>query len=143
VEATCTRVLVISRGELVANGAVSDLLAAGRGLSTYVVEAAGHGVADSLSRLSGVDSHTVEDLDGRTCVRLSVAGEGELRPEIFRMATEKRWVLWELHREKATLEQIFRELTADTDRSPPDADPQDADSPNADSEARDSGEVSS
>jgi hypothetical protein len=29
------------------------------------------------------------------------------------MATEKHWVLWELHREKATLEQIFRELTGD------------------------------
>ena len=114
VEATCTRLIIISRGELVANGGVSDLLTAARGLSQYVVEAAGTGVADALSRLPGVDSHTSEELDGRTRVRLSVAGDGELRPEIFRVATEKQWVLWELHRERATLEQIFHELTADT-----------------------------
>ena len=113
VEATCTRLLIISRGQLVANGAVTDLLAAGRGLSSYMVEAEGPGVADSLGRLPGVDSHTSEEIEGRTRVRLSVTGRGELRPEIFRMATEKQWVLWELHREKATLEQIFRELTAD------------------------------
>ena len=96
-----------------ANGAVTDLLAAGRGLSSYMVEAEGPGVADSLGRLPGVDSHTSEEIEGRTRVRLSVTGRGELRPEIFRMATEKQWVLWELHREKATLEQIFRELTAE------------------------------
>ena len=39
--------------------------------------------------------------------------ERELRPEIFRLATERGWVLWELHRERATLEQVFRELTMD------------------------------
>ena len=118
VEATCTRVMIISRGQLVANGAVSDLLAAGKGLSTYMVEAAGQGVAESLSRLPGVEAHTAEAVDNRTRVRLSVAGDSELRPEIFRMANDKQWVLWELHREKATLEQIFRELTEDTGTDP-------------------------
>ena len=114
VEATCTRLIIISRGKLVADGAVTDLLAAAGGLSQYIVEAAGQGVAEALSRLPGVDSYTSEDLEDRTRVRLSVAGDAELRPEIFRMATEKQWVLWELHREPATLEQIFRDLTADT-----------------------------
>ena len=114
VEATCTRLLIISRGELVADGGVGDLLASGKGLSTYMVEAAGPGIAEALSGLPGVESHTTESVEDRTRVRLSVAGEAELRPEIFRMANDKQWVLWELHREKATLEQIFRELTADT-----------------------------
>ncbi len=113
VEATCTRLLIISRGQLVANGAVADLLATGRGVSQYIVEAAGSDVAETLSQLPGVDSHTSEHVEGRTRVRLSVAGEEELRPEIFRTATEKEWVLWELQRERATLEQIFRDLTAD------------------------------
>jgi len=115
VEATCTRLLIISRGQLVANGPVSDLLESGKGLSTYVVEAAGEGVAEALGDLPGVESHTAESVEDRTRVRLSVAGEAELRPEIFRMANDKQWVLWELHREKATLEQIFRELTVDTE----------------------------
>ena len=29
------------------------------------------------------------------------------------MANERQWVLWELHRGQASLEQLFRELTAD------------------------------
>ncbi len=123
VEATCTRLLIINRGSLVASGTVAELLAAGKGMSQYTVEAEGEGVAEALSRLPAVDSHTAEQIEGRTRVRLAVAGSDELGPEIFRMANERHWVLWELHRGQASLEQLFRELTADADeageQSPP------------------------
>ncbi len=115
VEATCTRLLIINRGSLVASGTVADLLSAGRGMSQYTVEAEGDGVAEALSRLPGVDSHTAEQVESRTRVRLSVEGAKELRPEISRMANERQWVLWELHRDQASLEQLFRELTVETE----------------------------
>ena len=115
VEATCTRLLIINHGSLVASGTVAELLSAGRGVSQYTVEAEGEGVAEALSRLPGVDSHTAEQVEGRTRVRLAVAGTVELRPEIYRLANERQWVLWELHRGQASLEQLFRELTAETD----------------------------
>jgi ABC-2 type transport system ATP-binding protein len=115
VEATCTRLLIINRGALVASGTVAELLSAGKGMAQYTVEAEGDGVAEALGRLPGVDSHTAEQVEGRTRVRFAVAGRNELRPEIFRMANERRWVLWELHRGQASLEQLFRELTADAD----------------------------
>ena len=117
VEATCTRLLIINRGSLVANGTVADLLAAGKGMSQYTVEAEGEGVAEALSQLPAVDSHTAEQIEGRTRVCLTVAGSDELGPEIFRMANERQWVLWELHRGQASLEQLFRELTADADET--------------------------
>ncbi len=118
VEATCTRLLIINRGSLVASGTVAELLSSGgRGLSKYTVEAEGAAVAEALSRLPGVDSHTEEQVEGRTRVQLTVAGDDELRPEISRMANEHQWVLWELHRSQASLEQLFRELTADADES--------------------------
>jgi ABC-2 type transport system ATP-binding protein len=117
VEATCTRLLIINRGSLVASGTVAELLAAGKGMSMYTVEAEGEGVEEALSRLSGVDSHTTEQIEGRTRVHLTVTGSDELRPEIFRMANERQWVLWELHRGQASLEQLFRELTADADEA--------------------------
>ncbi len=126
VEATCTRLLIINRGSLVASGTVSELLSAGKGMSQYMVEAEGDGVAEALSRLPGVDSHAVDQVEGRTRVRLSVAGSTELRPEISRMASEHQWVLWELHRDQASLEQLFRELTAETDAKPHDGEPPDA-----------------
>ncbi len=118
VEATCTRLLIINRGSLVASGTVAELLSSGgRGLSKYTVEAEGAAVAEALSRLPGVNSHTEEQVEGRTRVQLTVAGDDELRPEISRMANEHQWVLWELHRGQASLEQLFRELTADADES--------------------------
>lgn len=113
VEATCTRLLIITRGAIAANGTVSELMDAQKGISHYTVEAAGDGIAEALRDLPGVTGHSVEKANGRTRVQLETAGNEELRPTIFSLATEKGWVLWELHRERATLEQIFRELTAD------------------------------
>ena len=113
VEATCDRLLIISRGSITADGTVGELMDAGRGISRYTVEAEGHGVAEALCGLPGVADHAAVQVNGRVRVSLEAAGEHELRPEIFRMATEQGWVLWELRRERATLEQVFRELTTD------------------------------
>jgi ABC-2 type transport system ATP-binding protein len=112
VEATCNRLLIISRGSLVADGSVSDLLAGQRGLAGYVVEAKGEGVVEALAGLPGVSSHSVEVVDGRVRVRLAVTGGEDLRPKIFELAKERDWALWELHQERASLEQLFHQLTA-------------------------------
>ncbi len=114
VEATCDRLLIIHRGRLVADGPVGTLLESQRAGPRYVVEAQGTEVAEGLSSLPGVRVEEVEELDGRVRVTLSArSGDDgkDLRPEIFRLATAREWVLWELHRERATLEQLFRTLT--------------------------------
>jgi ABC-2 type transport system ATP-binding protein len=112
VEATCTRLVIINRGRLVADGGVADLLAGQADVSTYVVEAEGAGIAESLAALPGVDSHSVEPADGRVRVRIAARGD-ELRPRIYTLARERGWILWELHRERASLEQLFHQLTAE------------------------------
>ena len=117
VEATCDRLLIIAKGAIAADGTVGELIDARRGVSRYTVEAEGDGVADSLAGLTAVSGHEAEDVDGRVRVRLEAPHEAELRPEIFRMATQRGWVLWELRRERATLEQVFRELTLDGGRA--------------------------
>jgi ABC-2 type transport system ATP-binding protein len=111
VEATCTRLLIINRGRLVADGSVATLLA-GSGLATYVVEVAGDGAIEALTSLPGVKQHSTETVNGRSRVRLAAAGEDDLRPRIFALARDRGWTLWELHRERASLEQLFRQLTA-------------------------------
>ena len=113
VEATCSRLVILSQGRLAAQGSVQDLLAARTGGARYIVEAEGQGVAEALGSLTGVTSHTEEAVNGRVRVQLEAGDEGELRPEIFRMARDRGWTLWELHRERASLEQVFRRLTAE------------------------------
>ena len=115
VEATCSRLLVISRGRLVADGQTADLVAQRSGGTTYVVEAEGDKVAEGLSRLPHVEPKDVADVSGRTRVRLVSRGSEELGPAIYRMARDRDWTLWELRKEQASLEDVFRELTRDTD----------------------------
>jgi len=111
VEATCSRLLILRKGKLVAEGSVAALLSQRQGTARYVAEIEGEGVEEALASLPGVQRVDAAATDGRLRVQLEASGEGELRPVIFGLARERSWVLWELHREHASLEQLFRELT--------------------------------
>jgi ABC-2 type transport system ATP-binding protein len=113
VEATCSRLLILNRGRLVAQGSVQELMATRSGRARYVVEGVGQGISETLSALPGVESHRREEMEGRDRVLLEVTGEDDLRPKIFSLAQEQGWVLWELHRERASLEDVFRKLTSE------------------------------
>ena len=113
VEATCSRLVILNRGALAAIGSVQELLANHGGTARYVVEAQGTGITETLSGLSGVSGHTVEEVEGRIRVVLEAMTEEDLRPKIFSVARDNSWVLWELYRERASLEQVFRDLTSE------------------------------
>ena len=68
----------------------------------------------ALADLDGVLGHSAEAVDGRVRVSLEVSGENELRPTIFSLAKERGWTLWELHRERVSLEQVFHDLTQES-----------------------------
>lgn len=118
VEATCSRLVIISAGRKVADGSVAELLAGRQGAARYTIEVEGTDAAAALAELPGVQHHAADAVDGRTRVQLTASGE-ELRPRIFRLAAERGWVLWELHRERATLEQVFHELTVSAEGGGP------------------------
>lgn len=111
VETTCSRLVILRRGRLAADGAVDDLIATRSAGARYVVEAEGQGVVEALAGLAGVSGHTSESVEGRKRVQLHSRSSRELRPEIYSMARDRGWTLWELHRERANLEQLFRDLT--------------------------------
>ena len=113
VEATCSRLVILSRGTLAAMGSVQDLLANQDGAARYIVEAQGAGVIETLSGMSGVSGHTVQEVEGRERVTLEAITEEDLRPKIFSVARDNNWMLWELHRERASLDQVFRDLTSE------------------------------
>ena len=112
VEATGGRLIIIHEGRLVADGTVAELLEGLRSGARYRVEAKGEDVARTLSALEGVSSHESAPVDDRVRVDLTASGPADLRPTIFETATRKGWTLWELHRERDSLEELFRELTS-------------------------------
>ncbi|MGH7510461.1 MAG: ATP-binding cassette domain-containing protein [Gemmatimonadales bacterium] len=112
VQFTCSRLLIINRGKIVADGAVDTLVSQATAGVRISVEAAGQGVEERLSELPGVRGVERRDAtDGR--VKLSVTALGEdVRPRIFDLAKSRGWVLYELHQEAGSLEDLFRQLTA-------------------------------
>lgn len=116
VRQSCSRLLIIHQGRIVADGAVDTLIQRAEGAVQITVEAAGERVREQLRGLPGVQR--LEEVPGSARaagglrVRLTVAGEADLRPQIFGLAKRQDWVLYELHQEQGSLEDLFRELTA-------------------------------
>ncbi len=115
VEETCRRIIVIHEGKIVADGSTENLMAQARDTSTkrtIVVEVRGADVAREVVKLPNVEEVTDEsESEGRTRLTLAVGSGPDPRPEIFRLAKAKDWVLWELHEETASLQDLFSQLT--------------------------------
>src|SRR5689334_5238263 len=114
VQNMCSRLLVISRGKIVADGPVDRLMQQAEGTVEIAVELAGEGAADAIGRLPGVRrvNPSPTSADGRVILTVTADGSTDLRPEIFGLAKSRGWTLYELHQEAASLEDLFHQLTS-------------------------------
>ncbi len=111
VQHVASRLLIINRGRLAADGPVAELVSRAGGMVHVRVEASGAGVAERLRALPGVADLVAEPEVDRVRVRLTARAGEDIRPLIFRLAAEAGWTLYELHQEAGSLEDLFRELT--------------------------------
>jgi ABC-2 type transport system ATP-binding protein len=109
VSALCNRVIVINKGEIVADDQLSNLMKNQEKETIVIVEFEGNVSMQDLRGLRGVK--TVEVLDTSHFKILAHAGI-DLRPEIFRFAADHKLSLIGLKQEETSLENIFRELTS-------------------------------
>jgi ABC-2 type transport system ATP-binding protein len=113
VEMTCSRVIIIHKGRIEACDTPENLLGRIRQAGGVVVEAkvGGDNGADELKKISGVRDVTTE-LDGDWKIfSLRVESGTDVREEIFRLATARHWAVRELSQRRATLEDVFFEIT--------------------------------
>jgi ABC-2 type transport system ATP-binding protein len=132
VEASCARAIIVSRGRIVADGPLDDIRAKS-GRVRYVVavqESPGAGayrgrgeppkkaeVESALGAVTGIKKLGELPTDERAhAFELVSDREVDLRPDVFRLAADKGWVLLELHRDAQTLEDVFRSLTIGDER---------------------------
>lgn len=108
VQALCDRVIVINKGEIVTDDSLANLLNKREGNKMVIVEFEQHVAIEDVRKLKGVKS--AELLDGNR-FRIEAENAVDIRPEIFRFATEKNVSLIGLKQEENSLEAIFRELT--------------------------------
>src|SRR5687768_9109909 len=100
VQFTCSRLLIINRGRIVADGPVDDLVSRAKDGGRISVEAAGPDVADRLAGLAGINRVEPRQTEaGRVRVTVSTGAAEDLRPRIFELAKSAGWTLYELHQE--------------------------------------------
>lgn len=113
VEMTCSRVIIINKGRIEASDTPQNLLSQMRTAGGIRLEAktgSDQGTVE-LQKLTGVKEVT-EEADGEWKIfGLRVEAGADLREEIYRLAVDRRWQVRELSRRKATLEDVFVEIT--------------------------------
>jgi ABC-2 type transport system ATP-binding protein len=113
VEMTCSRVIIINRGRIEACDTPENLLGRIRTAGGVCVEAkvGNDDGAEELRKIAGVRDVTAS-VDGDWQVfALRVEANTDVREEVYRLANARRWTLRELSQRRATLEDVFVEIT--------------------------------
>ena len=115
VEMTCQRVLILNHGRIVAADSTEHLRSRLAGGLTIHAEVRGpqDEVKAEFASVAGVESVSVLSLDVWTSCEIRVAANCEPRPDLAARAVSRGWALRELHAERASLEDIFVQLTKD------------------------------
>jgi ABC-2 type transport system ATP-binding protein len=113
VQATCDRVLIISRGKLVADGSPDELTSQFHGDEQIQLCVSGTTPDLLRSALTGLSGIAWLEVSGGKEVQARITAERgtDLRERLFRCVVDQGWTLLELHRERTSLEQVFRQLT--------------------------------
>lgn len=119
VEATCNRVLIINKGQIVADGTTDELEAASQGKGRVIlkIKDTAREKIENFMRISGIDrvAEVSAAEPGATKVVLEIIKGSDPRENIFRYCVEQDMILLEMTRERVSLESVFRQLTSKED----------------------------
>lgn len=108
VQALCDRVVIINKGELVADESIEKLSKRMAGDQVVYVEFAQKNVPiQAFKMIKDVDEVVVEN----GIYTFSSAPDSDIRKEIFETAVANGLTILEMHKDKASIEDIFRKLT--------------------------------
>src|SRR4030081_3944745 len=113
VEMTCSRVIIINKGRIEACDTPENLLGQIRTAGRVILEAkvgSDDGAAE-LKKISGVRDVTTSSEGDWKSFSIRVESGADVREEIFRLATARHWTVRELSQRRATLEDVFVEIT--------------------------------
>ena len=109
VEAICSRVIIINKGILVADGSIEQLKG-GQFVQkqTVFVEFDKSPDLDAIRKLQGL--RTIESINSTTFI-IESNSDVDLRPALFHFAVNNQLVLLSLKEQKQSLENVFQDLT--------------------------------
>ncbi len=112
--ALCSRMIIINKGKLVADGTPEELSRAAKHERVLVLDVEGQGVELALRNLPGVEHVDISHQEGaRVEAKLMTNEQIELRPELSRLSHAHNWTIWKLAEEEHKMEDIFHKLTSE------------------------------
>lgn len=115
VAATCDRILIISQGEIVANGTHDELISQIRSEDKLhvTIQGAEEAITPKLQELDGITGiRCVSSDNGVVKYEITTAQEGYYAAgDVYNVVVKNEWVLVELRQESVDLEQVFLHYT--------------------------------
>jgi ABC-2 type transport system ATP-binding protein len=113
VEMTCSRVLIIHRGRIEASDSPANLVRQLRtsGLIHLELRSEKDDPKTALLAVPGVKDVVVTAEEGWLKCTVRTEANVDLRPDFYQLASQRGWLLRELSQDRATLEDVFVELT--------------------------------
>lgn len=111
--AMCDRLIILDQGRTVADGSVDSLQTqVDKNQRIRLEIESSQDVRQELLAVDGVvDIVSATNLTNRYQYIVLADASKQVAPLLFQAAKEKNWILWDLHAERASLENVFRNLT--------------------------------
>jgi ABC-2 type transport system ATP-binding protein len=114
VQAVADRMVILSRGQVVADGTTADLMAGFEGkarLELEVKKATATSVKGLTAKIPAIRVTETKLQKGSGKIELEYPTGQDLREQVFGYAVESGWTILEMSRKQAQLEDVFRSLT--------------------------------
>jgi len=111
-EATCDRVVIIDRGKIAADGTMAELRQKGSRQGNLLITLQGADPGDAASHfkeIAGVEGVDLQENSGVLDISLTISSD--IRAGIYKSIKQKDWILLNMHQERQSLENVFKNLT--------------------------------
>ena len=116
IQATVNRIIIINKGEIVADGTNEELMSGFMGNTKLTLEIrnAEDGTVKAITeKIPALILIETESINGRQLLHLEYPKDEDPREAIFQYAVESNWVITEMSPHSVNLESVFRTLTTE------------------------------
>ncbi len=114
VQAVCDRIVIINKGKIVADGSTEELKSSFQNKTKLILELIANEdeISSITEKVSDISLLSVNKKTGNiTEAIIKYGAESDKRAEIYDFIKKQNWTILEMHRDKISLEDVFRNLT--------------------------------
>ncbi len=115
VEATCSRVIIINKGKIVADGSPAELKDMYLGKTIIGLSLKNANFEEVQSNFQEIEEVTDINLIGEkdSTLDLELVLKSDVREQIYNVIKERDWTILEFYKKQTSLEKIFKEITTE------------------------------